>query len=47
MTQTPGALLLLMAPALHVHPATDIWLRYFAPESEWEFLGIDERWREG
>jgi hypothetical protein len=22
-------------------------LRYFAPEIEWEFAGIDERWREG
>jgi hypothetical protein len=40
MTQTPGALLFPVAPALHVHPATDTLLRYFAPE-------IDERWREG
>jgi hypothetical protein len=40
-------LLFLVAPALHVHPATDTVLRYFSPEIEWEFVGIDERWREG
>jgi len=40
-------LLFLMAPALHVHPATDTLLRYLSPEIEWEFVGIDERWREG
>lgn len=40
-------LLFLVAPALHVHPSTDILLRYFSPEIEWEFVGIDERWREG
>jgi hypothetical protein len=39
-------LLFLVAPALHVHPATDVLLRYIAPEIDWEFLGIDERWRE-
>ncbi|MGO9086821.1 MAG: hypothetical protein ACLQBK_16475 [Candidatus Sulfotelmatobacter sp.] len=43
--ETP--LLLLVAPALHVHPATDVLLLYIAPEIEWEFVGIDERWREG
>jgi len=40
-------LLFLVAPALRVHPATDILLRYFSPEIEWVLLGIDERWREG
>jgi hypothetical protein len=40
-------LLYLVAPALHVHPATDILLRYLAPEIAWEFVGIDEHWREG
>lgn len=40
-------LLMLVAPALHVHPATDTILRYLSPEIEWEVLGIDERWREG
>jgi hypothetical protein len=39
--------LYLVAPALHVHPATDILLRYISPEIEWELVGIDERWREG
>ena len=36
----------MVAPALHVHPATDTLLRYIAPEIEWMLLGIDERWRE-
>ncbi len=40
-------LLFLVAPALHVHPATDVLLRYLSAEIEWEFVGIDERWREG
>jgi len=40
-------LLYLVAPALHVHPTTDILLRYITPEIDWEFVGIDERWREG
>src|SRR5205085_689074 len=39
-------LLLLVAPALHVHPATDIILHYLSPEIQWELLGIDERWRD-
>ena len=39
-------LLYLVAPAFHVHPATDVLLRYISPEIEWEFVGIDERWRE-
>ena len=43
----PGKpLLFLVAPALHVHPATDTILRYLSPEIEWELLAIDERWRE-
>ncbi|MGD1024520.1 MAG: hypothetical protein ABR880_17165 [Candidatus Sulfotelmatobacter sp.] len=40
-------LLFLVAPALHVHPTTDTLLCYLSPEIEWEFVGIDERWREG
>ena len=39
-------LLLLVAPALHVHPTTDTILRYLSPEIDWEVLGIDEHWRE-
>ncbi len=40
-------LLFLVAPALHVHPATDILLHYISPEIEWVVVGIDERWRDG
>jgi len=40
-------LLYLVAPALHVHPQTDVLLRYLSPEIHWEFVGIDEHWREG
>jgi hypothetical protein len=40
-------LLFLVAPALHVHPATDTLLRYISPDIEWNFVGIDEHWREG
>jgi hypothetical protein len=40
-------LLLLIAPSLRVHPATDMVLRYYAPAVEWVVIGIDERWREG
>jgi len=39
-------LLMLVAPALHVHPTTDTILRYLSPEIDWEVLGIDEHWRE-
>ncbi len=40
-------LLLLVAPALRVHPATDTLLRYIAPEIQCELIGIGEKWREG
>jgi len=38
-------LLVMVAPALHVHPATDVLLRYISPRIDWVLLGIDERWR--
>jgi hypothetical protein len=38
--------LMLIAPALHIHPATDILLRYFSPQIDWTLMGMDERWRE-
>jgi hypothetical protein len=41
--QTP--LLVMVAPALRVHPATDTLLRYVSPEIDWALLGVDERWR--
>jgi hypothetical protein len=40
-------LLMLIAPSLRVHPATDTVLRYFSPAVEWSLIGVDERWREG
>ncbi|HET7441557.1 MAG TPA: hypothetical protein VFJ47_09665, partial [Terriglobales bacterium] len=40
-------LLFLVAPALHVHPATDTLLRYISTEIEWTVVGIHEKWREG
>ena len=38
--------LYLVAPALHIHPATETVLRYFSPRVEWSLLALDERWRE-
>ncbi|HEV2690286.1 MAG TPA: hypothetical protein VGV35_17130, partial [Bryobacteraceae bacterium] len=40
-------LLFLVAPTLHIHPATDTVLRYISPDIEWTLIGIDERWRDG
>lgn len=39
--------LLLVAPALRVHPATEIVLRYLSERVEWTLLAVDERWRAG
>lgn len=38
-------LLMMVAPTLHIHPATDTLLHYISPGIEWSLLGIDERWR--
>lgn len=38
--------LYLVAPALHIHPATETVLRYLSPRVEWTLLALDERWRE-
>ena len=40
-------ILLLVSPALHLHPATDTLLRYLSPDIDWKVLGIDEHWRWG
>lgn len=40
-------ILILAAPALHVHPSTAAMLRYFSPELEWKLVGLDEHWRDG
>ena len=37
--------LLLVAPALRVHPSNEIVLRYLAPEVEWELIAASEHWR--
>jgi hypothetical protein len=37
--------LYLVAPALRVHPATDVVLRYLSPKVEWVLVALDERWR--
>jgi hypothetical protein len=42
--QSPA--LLLVAPAPHIHPATDTLLRDFSPEVEWNLMAVDEHWRQ-
>ena len=37
--------LYLIAPALRVHPATEVVLRYLSPRVEWVLVALDERWR--
>jgi len=37
--------LLLVGPALRIHPANEPVLRYFAPEVEWELIAVGEHWR--
>jgi hypothetical protein len=42
----PGApRLYLVAPALRIHPATEIVLRYLSPRVEWALIALSERWR--
>jgi hypothetical protein len=40
-------LLLLVAPALRIHPTTDKLLRYLSPEIEWVLNAVNEDWRDG
>jgi hypothetical protein len=37
--------LLLVAPGMRVHPATETILRHLRPEVDWTLIGLDERWR--
>jgi len=37
--------LYLVAPALRVHPATEVVLRYLSPRVEWVLVALGERWR--
>ena len=38
--------LYLAAPALRIHPATEVVLRYLSPRVEWELVALNEAWRE-
>ncbi len=38
--------LYLVAPALRVHPATEVVLRYLSPRVEWTLVALNERWRD-
>jgi hypothetical protein len=38
--------LYLVAPSLHIHPATETLLRYISPRVDWSLLALDERWRQ-
>ncbi len=38
-------LLFLVAPALHIHPSTEVILRHLHPSVEWQLVALDERWR--
>jgi hypothetical protein len=40
-------LLLMVAPALRIHPATDTLLRFLSPDIPWTLAAVDEHWREG
>lgn len=37
--------LLLLAPALRIHPSNEIVLRYLSPQVEWELIAVSEHWR--
>jgi hypothetical protein len=47
MLSDKAPLLMLVAPALRIHPTTDRLLRYFSPEIDWELVAVNEDWREG
>ena len=37
--------LLLVAPALRIHPGNQIVLRYLSPQIDWELIAVGEHWR--
>jgi hypothetical protein len=39
-------MLVLVAPALHIHPANESVLSHLSAAVPWQLIGIDERWRE-
>lgn len=44
--QPVAPLLVLVAPSLRIHPATEIVLHFLKPEIAWVLLGLTEKWRE-
>jgi hypothetical protein len=40
-------LLLLVAPALRIHPTLDTLLQYLHPQISWTLAAVDENWRNG
>jgi hypothetical protein len=38
--------LYLVAPALRIHPATEVVLKYFSPRVPWSLVAVNERWRQ-
>jgi hypothetical protein len=38
--------LYLVAPALRIHPATEVVLRHLSPRVQWELVALGERWRQ-
>lgn len=38
-------LLTFVAPALRIHPANEVVLRYLSPEVEWQMIALGESWR--
>ena len=38
--------LLLVAPALRIHPANEIVLRYLSPQIDCELIALGEQWRQ-
>ena len=39
-------LLMLVAPALRIHPANETVPRYLKPEVDWSVIALDEHWRQ-
>ena len=37
--------LLLVAPALRIHPGNEAVLKYLSPQVEWELIAVSENWR--
>jgi len=38
--------LLMIAPALRIHPSNEIVLRHLSPQIEWELIAVSEEWRQ-